>query len=187
MTETSDEELVAIALATGNGTAFGELVRRHQSRVRRWLARLCGDDDRADDLAQDAFIKAHDKLNSFRCQGRFQSWLFRIAYTTFLEEQRRGRRRLELMETVVKPAARLDTSVGERAAHSALSDPLDLEALLGSLSEQQQRILILFYGFGFTHQEVAAIVELPLGSVKSQIHRAKAQLQQESVLAETGS
>lgn len=187
MTDTPDEELVAVALAAGSSAAFGELVRRHQSRVRGWLTRLCGDRDRADDLAQDAFIKAHDKLDSFTGRGRFQSWLFRIAYTTFLEDQRRGRRRTELMDSIIKPAASLANSEAEVAAHSALSDALDLESLLGILSEQQRRILILFYGFGFSHQEVAVIVELPLGSVKSQIHRAKAKLQQDAALANTGS
>ena len=113
--------------------------------------------------------------------------MFRIAYTTFLEDQRRGRRRSELIETVVKPAADLEAREAEAAAHSVLGDALDVESVLGMLNEQQQRIMILFYGFGFSHQEVAAIVALPLGSVKSQIHRAKARLREDMALAETGS
>ncbi|MEE8307629.1 MAG: RNA polymerase sigma factor [Gammaproteobacteria bacterium] len=187
MEDVPDEELVAAAIAGRNANAFGELVRRHQSRLRRWLTRLCGDRDCADDLAQDTFVKAYDKLHTFSGRGRFQSWLFKIAYTTFLEDRRRNHRRAELIDRLVKPAAALAASEAQESSNRALDTSMDLTKLLASLDEAEQRILILFYGFGFSHQEVAGIVKQPLGTVKSQIHRAKARLRQTAALGQTGS
>lgn len=86
----SDEELVARAVAARDQAAFGELVRRHQSRVRNWLRQLTRNAATADDIAQEAFIKAWNKLDSFSGQGRFAAWLMKIAYTEFLMSDRKS-------------------------------------------------------------------------------------------------
>jgi RNA polymerase sigma-70 factor (ECF subfamily) len=77
----SDEALVARVLSTDDRRAFAELVRRHQSALRTLLRRLCsGDDARADDLAQEAFLAAYRRLATFRGEARFGTWLHRLAY-----------------------------------------------------------------------------------------------------------
>jgi RNA polymerase sigma-70 factor (ECF subfamily) len=90
--DSADHRLIARVLAGRDSAAFGELVRRHQSHVRNFLRRLCGDFSLADDLAQDAFMRAWDKLNTYSGQGSFIGWLLKIAYTTFLQSRRKSKR-----------------------------------------------------------------------------------------------
>ena len=85
-----DNDLVARAVAQQDAAAFGELVRRHQSQVRNFLRKLTRDYEQADDLAQDAFMHAWDKLHTFIGHGSFIGWLLRVAYTTFLQSKRRS-------------------------------------------------------------------------------------------------
>ncbi|MCH6573541.1 MAG: sigma-70 family RNA polymerase sigma factor, partial [Proteobacteria bacterium] len=95
-----DHELVAQVLAQQDSAAFGELVRRHQSQVRNFLRKLTRDFVLADDLAQDAFLHAWDKLHTFRGQGTFIGWLLKVAYTTFLQSKRKSTRYNEILEEV---------------------------------------------------------------------------------------
>ena len=159
--------------------AFGELVRRHQSQLRGWLRQLCRDGALADDLAQDALLHAFDKLGGFSGKGRFQSWLFRIGYTTFLQWQRRSQRGRAILDRLANEPARF--SGGDAGEIRA-----DLERLLAVLGEKERNIMVLCYGYGFSHAEISAVVGMPVGTVKSHIHRSKLRLRQEFDLARTG-
>lgn len=165
----TDEDLVARALACADQAAFGELVRRHQSRVRAWLRQLTRNAATADDLAQETFLKAWRRLGSYGGQGRFAAWLMKIAYTEFLMAHRRGR-----------SDERLAASIGAEAAGEPWHDPAgdeqvaaDLERLLAVLSAEERAAMVLCYAHGCSHAEAADITGLPLGTVKSHIHRAK--------------
>ncbi len=96
--QAEDHYLVARVVASKDTVAFGELVRRHQSHVRNFLRKLTGDASLADDLAQDCFIHAWDKLAGFSARGTFIGWLLKIAYTTFLQSKRRSNRYGEVLE-----------------------------------------------------------------------------------------
>ena len=87
----SDIDLVMRTKVAGDNGAFAELVRRHQSRLRAFLMRLCGDASLTDDLAQESLLKAHRSLATFRGGSSFRSWLFSIAYREFLQAKRRER------------------------------------------------------------------------------------------------
>ena len=91
MDELSDEALVASVVAARDAAAFEALVRRHQSRVRNWLRLLARSSARADDLAQETFIRAWERAHTFSGRGKFVSWLMKIAYNAFLEECRGDR------------------------------------------------------------------------------------------------
>ena len=95
-----DIELVSRVVAQQDSSAFGELVRRHQSQVRNFLRKLCRDHDLADDLAQDAFMHAWEKLHTFIGHGSFIGWLLKVAYTTFLQSKRRSNRYGEILEQI---------------------------------------------------------------------------------------
>ena len=86
-----DIDLVARVVAQQDADAFGELVRRHQSQVRNFLRKLTRDPSLADDLAQDAFLHAWNKLHTFRGKGSFIGWLLKVAYTTFLQSKRKSK------------------------------------------------------------------------------------------------
>ncbi|MBT8095854.1 MAG: sigma-70 family RNA polymerase sigma factor [Woeseia sp.] len=167
-----DAELIAAAILSKDSSAFGELVRRYQSQVRLFLLRLCRDGSLADDLAQDCFVTAWQKLSSFRGTGSFGGWLMRIAWTTFLQQKRKHDRYREVIEQAASEGV-LATTVQPDGEIS------DLDRLLAALNGQERAVMILAYGCGLSHREISIAAELPLGTVKSIIFRGKQKLRQD--------
>ena len=161
-----DQPLVLQA-RLGDHAAYGELVARHQGRVRGWLRHLCGDHAEADDLAQEAFVRAWTRLGDLKDAARFSSWLMRIAYNEFLQSRRRARKRQRLAE-------RLTT---EREVHGNMAPGMqpelavELERVLSILSERERAVVVLNYAYGYSHGEVSELTGLALGTVKSLIQR----------------
>ena len=151
--------------------AFGELIRRHQSQVRNFLRRLTRDESLADDLAQDCFLHAWNKIHTYSGSGTFIGWVLKIAYTTFLQSKRKSRRYREIIEQAGHESANRATSdsgTGE--------DALDVDTLLSALNEQERVIMIFSYACGLSHREISEATALPAGTVKSIIHRAKGKI-----------
>lgn len=169
MSGPDDNELVARAVAQLDAWAFGELVRRHQSRVRNFLRKMTRDVDLADDLAQDAFLHAWNRLHTFTGSGSFVGWLMSVAYTTFLQSKRRSGRYRELLESAAHEPG------GEPA--SAPTDEIgDLDRFLAVLTGEERAVMILSYACGLSHREIGAAANLPVGTVKSIIFRSKAKV-----------
>lgn len=168
MPDQSDHDLVAQAVAQQDANAFGELVRRHQSQVRNFLRKLSRDYVLADDLAQDAFLHAWNKLHTFSGKGSFIGWLLKVAYTTFLQSKRYSNRYDEVIQEVgVDAAVR-----GSR--HTEHSDEIsDLDKFLAVLSEEERAVMILSYACGLSHREIGDAAGMPIGTVKSIIFRGK--------------
>lgn len=148
--------------------AFGQLVERHQSSLRRYLLYLTdGNHSRADDLAQETFIKAMGAIGSFRGgvgAGAFRGWLFKIGYRAFLDSHRSAR-----WHDTIDAFSSLPTdadSIAVTALHSAL----------GCLDETEKNLILLSAIEELSHGAIAEITELPLGTVKSTIARAKLKL-----------
>jgi RNA polymerase sigma-70 factor, ECF subfamily len=178
MDELSDEALVASVVAARDAAAFEALVRRHQSRVRNWLRLLARSSARADDLAQETFIRAWERAHTFSGRGKFVSWLMRIAYNAFLEECRGDRVRTRV-------AAAASAADAEPIAAGGDEWP-DLERMLAVLSAEERLTLVLCYAHGLSHSEVADVIDMPLGTVKSHVHRAKAKIRERFALTESG-
>ena len=133
---------------------------------------MTGDLALADDLAQDTFIHAWDKLHTFAGRGRFAGWLLRIAHTRFLMMLRKRK-----SERALARRARHEAEVTLTAAPDRYGGELpDLPRLLSVLSDQERSVLVLGYGYGLTHAEIAQVTGLALGTVKSHIHRARARI-----------
>ena len=164
----SDSLLVARAVSSQDTAAFGELIRRHQSQIRNFLRKLCGDHSLADDLAQDCFMHAWDKLQTFRGQGAFIGWLLKIAYTTFLQSKRRSKRYAQILDEV-GTTDELQGRSYTRDVHEAS----DVEKLLAVLTEEERAILIMSYACGLSHREIGEATGQPVGTIKSVIHRGK--------------
>lgn len=169
MTLAEDHQLVARVVSGQDTNAFGELIRRHQSQVRNFLRRLTGDMALADDLAQDAFIHAWDKLHGYSGQGTFIGWLLRIAYTTFLQSKRRSKRYAQILQEIG------DTSMVTGSAYHEppAEEVTDLDRLLAVLDDEERAIMIMSYACGLSHREISEATGMPVGSVKSVIFRAK--------------
>lgn len=165
----SDSDLIARVLVNDDRNAFGELVRRYQSEVRQFLRRLTRDDAaRADDLAQETFVKAYRSLRQFHGDAKFSSWLYRIAHRSFLNELRKRRESLSAEgEFDHLPAPRKVPSVAMA---------VDVRQALKKLSLEEQAVFDLYYRKGMTHTETASVLELPLGTVKTHLSRGKEKL-----------
>ncbi len=160
--DASDEALAAAA-AGGDAAAFSTLVRRHERVVRGFLMRLTAGSGRADDLAQEAFLAAWSKAGAYTGQGRYRGWLLRIAWTTFLMDERARGRRL--------PAYGGQAEAPEQAAPDNAERDLILDDALSRLREQDRAAVVLCLAMGHSHGEAAAILDMPLGTVKTRVAR----------------
>lgn len=163
-----DQALVIRIRLHDDRQAFEQLVRRNQGMVRAQLRRLLhGDEAAADDLAQETFMLAWRKLDQFRGDARFSTWLYRIAYTCFLQVHRAPARHEaiddEAMERLQAPAQRIDLR-------------LDLESAMQRLSAAERTVLLHCTQLGLSHEEAAYVLAMPLGTVKTHATRGKAKL-----------
>jgi RNA polymerase sigma factor (sigma-70 family) len=167
----TDSELIARVVAADDRGAFGELVQRHQSAVRQFLRHLTrGDAALADDLAQETFVQAWRALARFRGEASFSSWLLGIAHNYWRNSRRRQREHSPLD---CAPASHLATI----PAGAPLSDLRhDVAAAIGQLHPDEQLVLHVHYQQGLSHGEIAALLDWPLGTVKTHLNRSKERL-----------
>lgn len=163
-----DHVLIDRVVRNGDQHAFAELVKRYQSQLRYSLRQLVGQDAAlADDLAQETFIRVYKSLHQFEGNSRFFTWIYRIAYNCFAAYCRSRREELPLDEDLV----------------DNLPDPgpgtdihLDMARALLAFPPEQRMALHLFYQREFTHNEIAEVMDRPLGTVKSYITRGQDKL-----------
>lgn len=165
----SEAALIGAAQARDQA-AFGELVRRRQGWARALLRRMCLDAAEADDLAQEAFVKAWERLRDLETPAAFPGWFRRIAVTTFLMAKRRRRAVFEAIDDAAPIAA--EGSSPEAAAGAKI----DLERALARLSTAERLCVTLNHGEGMSHAEIVEATGLPLGTVKSHVLRATEKL-----------
>lgn len=167
----TDTDLIARVLLHEDHHAFGELVRRHQSPVRAFLVRMTrGDSHLADDLAQETFLKAWQKLHTFRGTAKFSTWLFGIAFNEFRGAARQ-RKELALEDLAESPP---ELEQAPAAAGSNLR--LDLNEALRLLNPNERAAIVLCYQNGLSHEEAAQVLDCPLGTVKTNVLRGKEKL-----------
>ena len=160
-------ELAALSLA-GSRAGFGELVRRHNSAIRVLLRRMGADEATADDVAQDAFLIAFERIGEFRGEGGFCPWVRRIAARLYVKRWKKGRQTEALGDDERDDeASPLGTYLGE----GEQADRIDLEAALSALSKSERMCVSLCFGAGLTHAEAAEVLAAPIGTVKSHVKR----------------
>jgi len=174
----ADSELVVRALK-GREEGFEELVRRYQRPIVAYVYRMVGDYDAALDLAQEVFIKVYGSLTRYRPEFKFSTWIYRIAHNAAIDHLRRvGSARTEEMETegegghtFEKPFAsksltpEQETERGERRA--------EIEEVVGLLPHAYRELIVLRHSHDLSYDEIAEVTNLPLGTVKNRIFRAR--------------
>jgi RNA polymerase sigma-70 factor (ECF subfamily) len=163
------ESLDATRAATGDEAAFERLYRRHVARIHTLARRMAGP-DAADDLTQDIFVRAWDKLATFRGDSAFGTWLHRLAVNVVLSRHRSERNERTWIvddEVALAMAARA-------TAHPATR--MDLDAAIARLPDGARRVFVLHDVEGWTHEEIAEQMGLVPGTSKSQLSRARAAL-----------
>jgi RNA polymerase sigma-70 factor (ECF subfamily) len=167
--ELTDADLLARVLVDGDQHAFGELVRRHQSPVRGLLRQLTRTDlELAEDLAQETFIRAYKNIRSFRGEAKFSTWLYRIAYNVFRDDARKRK------ELVGIDEAKLQSEADPQTADPGLRH--DLMSALAALPLHERSAIVLCCQNGLSHDEAARVLEIPLGTVKTNVLRGREKL-----------
>ena len=174
----TDADLVARVLLHDDHHAFAELVRRHQSSVRGLLRQLTRTDVAlADDLGQETFLRAYKNIRSFRGEARFSTWLYRIAYNCFREEARKRKELVGIDET------QLEAEPDPQSVDPALKH--DLMHALQLLPLHERSAILLCCQDGLSHNEAARVLDIPLGTVKTNVLRGREKLKK--LLAAWGS
>lgn len=182
-----DADVVNLA-QRGNEGAFRELIRRYERPVFSLIYRMVRDSAAAEDLAQDSFIKVLNHLDKYRPEFKFSSWLFKIANNVAIDFLRK--RQLDTISIDGSPHA--STAAEVEATSIELSDsaesPLDelasrelgaiIEQAIAKLRPEYRNCIMLRHVEGRSYEEIAATLDLPLGTVKTYIHRARHQLRE---------
>jgi RNA polymerase sigma factor (sigma-70 family) len=164
-----DAPLIARVITDDDRHAFATLVRNHQGAVRGFLLRLCcGDRALADDIAQEVFLRAYQRIQTYRSEGGFDSWLLAIAYRAFASEKRKRHWRAEELKEVPE----VDSSQVSQPDSAAE----DIARAMRLLREPERACISLCYQSGMSHREVAKTLGYPVGTVKTHIGRGKEKL-----------
>jgi RNA polymerase sigma-70 factor (ECF subfamily) len=153
------------AAAGGDLAAFESLVRAYQAQVFRFVRHLVGEAGLAEDITQETFLRVYRRLGSFRFQSKFSTWLFQVARNAATDELRRRQRRARLAE--VAPAPDPPSAPDARA---------ELRAALADLPPALRESLVLVEVFGFPYRDVADVLGVPVGTVKSRVFHARQRL-----------
>jgi RNA polymerase sigma-70 factor, ECF subfamily len=180
MTGAEDDDDLVRRTLDGDLAAFEGLVARHSAVVHRVVARIAGR-EAAEDVAQEAFLRAFHRLGQYRGGGAFRGWLLRIAHNTALSALERRRDTPAGPDAMAEALERDDGGGGRgpRTPVEALEqrERLDrLEAKLRLLRDEHRTVLVLRDVEGLSYDEVAAVADVPLGSVKGRLHRARLEL-----------
>jgi RNA polymerase sigma-70 factor, ECF subfamily len=170
-----DEECLLRGLRAGRPEASAELVRLHYQAVYRLLAHLTRDVHRAEDLTQETFITALEKIGGFQQKSSLATWLHRIAYTKFVDSQRTRQRAERLRDRIGQPQA---GSVDPLEAATTDEEAKKLRQALEQLEESDRNVLVLHYLQGLSYREMSVVLDEPSGTVKWRTHAALERLRE---------
>ena len=185
LTTASDQEVV-LGARRGNQAAFRELLRRYERPIFSLIYRMVRDRELAEDLAQETFIKALNALDSYRPEYKFSSWIFKIANNAAIDQLRR--RELDTLSLDGAPGAETPEAVEATALQigGKGESPLEeleakeigtaIERAIGRLRPEYRSCILLRHVEGRAYEEIAEMLDLPLGTVKTYIHRARNEL-----------
>jgi RNA polymerase sigma-70 factor (ECF subfamily) len=183
----TDQEIVALARA-GEEAAYRELIRRYERPLFSLLFRMVRDRELAEDLEQETFVKALNAIESYRPEFKFSSWIFKIANNAAIDHLRR--RELDTLSLEGSPQAETPEAIEATALQigGRQESPLaevearelggQIEAAIAQLRPEYRSCILLRHVEGRAYEEIAEILNLPLGTVKTYIHRARNELRQ---------
>jgi RNA polymerase sigma-70 factor (ECF subfamily) len=179
-----DDRAVVEAVLSGHQHRYSDLVERYQSQIVNYVCRMLGNYEDAVDLSQDVFLKAYSALGSYRPQYPFAAWLFRIARNAAIDEIRK--RRLSTV-SLDAPVEFEDGSAGREVESQGL-DPQDsylglefadqISSAIDQLPDKYREPIVLRHAADLSYEEIAQALELPIGTVKTRIFRARDALRQ---------
>jgi RNA polymerase sigma-70 factor (ECF subfamily) len=170
----------------GDRSAFDLLIRKYERRAYQFAFRLTKNSEEAADVVADSFVRVHSALKSFKGQSAFTTWLYRILTNCFLDIRKKERSRPS-----VSLEAALHTEEGdlERQIEDEAPTPADeaearerqavVESAIDRLPEYQRAMIVMYHGEGLAYEEIAEALDLPIGTVKSRLNRARLSLREQ--------
>lgn len=173
-----EAELIDAALK-GDTEAFGRLVQTHQDRLFGAMLQVTRSAEEAEDVVQEAFVRAYVKLHTFQRNSRFFTWLYRIAFNSALSRRRRKRATISLDQTRevtgIEPIDAVDAPDERMLQRERVSM---VRAALDRLSDEHRAIMVLRELENHAYEDIAEILEISIGTVRSRLNRARTQLRQ---------
>jgi RNA polymerase sigma-70 factor (ECF subfamily) len=181
----SEDELLIKRAQEGDHASFNALIRKHESRAYSYAFRLTRNPEEASDVVAEGFLRVYNALSNFKGQSAFTTWLYRILTNCFLDIRKRERARpaVSLEQTLQTPDgeverqvedphptpdARLERSERERSVEDAVS----------LLPEYQRAMIVMYHAETMSYEDIAAALDLPIGTVKSRLNRARLNLRE---------
>jgi RNA polymerase sigma-70 factor (ECF subfamily) len=184
MTRSLDDHSLVEACRAGETDAFGALVQRYQERLYQTLLHVSGSSEDARDILQDTFLRAYEKLDQFQGDSSFYTWVYRIGVNLALSGHRRRRSRPSLRRIGDHGADACEDTADE-SPDADPTYPLEraereqiVEAALRQLGPEHRAVVILKDFDGRRYEEIAAILDVPIGTVRSRLHRARCELRE---------
>lgn len=180
-----DDKILIQRCKEGDLDSFNELVARYEKRVFNFAYRMAGNWDDANDVAQEAFIRVFNSIGTFRGDANFATWLYRIVTNVYLDERKRAKAHMqtsleeyiELDENSVARQIEDDGPTPEESVEGKERNQL-LQKAIESLPEYQRMMVILYHTQCKSYEEIAQIMNLPIGTVKSRLNRARLALKE---------
>ena len=173
----SDEQIAKL-VQNGDSDAFGELITRYESKLKRYARKFLNTDDEIDDLVQDVFIKSYTNIQSFNTELRFSPWIYRIAHNTFVNElKRKSKHSMHLfdIDTILPFAAAEETTDGELLEEELRSE---IEAHIQDLQPKYREVIVLHYFESLSYKEISDILQIPVSTVGVRMSRARKKLKE---------
>ena len=176
----NDDALLIELSQQGDKSAFDALIRKYEARAYQYAYRLTSNPDEACDIVADAFVRVYNALKNFRGQSTFGTWLYRILTNCYLDLRKKERtRRHESLEATLN----LDGGEVQRQFEDESEGPVEIvernareravQDALGKMPEYQQAMLVMYHVEMLTYEEIAEALDLPIGTVKSRLNRAR--------------
>lgn len=175
----NDDGRLIQATLDGDTDAFGRLVQKYQDRLFHGISHMLGSPSDAEDVVQEAFVLAYTRLGSFQAKSQFYTWLYRIAINTGISHKRKKRPVVSL-DADHSPAHGMADEKSESPDHGmhVQEQSAEVHRALNRLSEEHRRIIVLREMDGLCYESISEILKLPVGTVRSRLHRARAQMRE---------
>lgn len=174
--ELTDSELIAKSIR-GREDSFEELVRRYQRPITAYVYRMLNDYDASLDVAQEVFIKVYNSLEKYSSDYKFSTWLYRIAHNAAIDHMRRNSANLQSLETESEDGAyqlQLESSLLSPEEERERSEwRTEIDAVVRCLPAVYRELIVLRHSQELSYDEIAEVTELPLGTVKNRLFRAR--------------
>ncbi len=181
----SDDELLIERSRQGDREAFDTLIENHEKRAYQYALRLTSNPDEASDIVSDAFIRIYTALKNFKGNSAFNTWMYRILTNCYLDHRKRERNR---QHSSLDATTGTDPAIAPREFEDRSEGPIELaerdareqmiQTAIARLPEYQQAMLVMYHGESLSYEEIAEALDLPLGTVKSRLNRARLSLRE---------